>query len=333
MRIGVGTTTPLLVVPAALAVAGCNEQQSVLKAVSPEADQLLLLWWILFWGSTAILLLVILFAGLAVFARPSHRHWLSRETTVVVGGVAFPIVTLTLLLIYGLTLTSADGRAGQSSDPLRITVVGEQWWWRVVYADDRAQSFESANELRIPVGRPVELSLAAADVIHSFWVPNLAGKLDMIPGRTNVLRLSASAPGISRGQCAEYCGGPHAMMAFYVVALPPDEFEQWRAQAASPASLPHDEQARHGQQLFLSSGCGGCHTIRGTAANGRIGPDLTHVGSRHSLAAGILPNDAATIARWIKNNQHIKPENRMPPYEIFSEGELLALSTYLAALK
>lgn len=318
---------------AALAVAGCSEQQSVLKATGPEADQLLLLWWILFWGSSAILLLVIVFACLALFAGPSSRHWLSSEATIIVGGLVFPVVTLTLLLTYGLTLTSAHGRAGHSGAPLRITVVGEQWWWRVVYNDRGAQAFESANELRIPVGRPVELSLAAADVIHSFWVPNLAGKLDMIPGRTNVLRLSASRPGVSRGQCAEYCGGPHAMMAFYVAAMPPDEYEQWRAHAAGPASPPRDERSRLGQQLFLSSGCNGCHTIRGTAANGRIGPDLTHIGSRLSLAAGILPNDAATIARWIRDNQHIKPENRMPPYEIFTQDELVALSTYLAGLK
>jgi cytochrome c oxidase subunit 2 len=216
---------------------------------------------------------------------------------------------------------------------LQISVRGEQWWWRVVYANGAGRRIESANELRIPVGRPVELELTSADVIHSFWVPRLAGKLDMIPGRKTVLRLAATTPGTSRGQCAEYCGGAHALMSFYVVALPEPEFDTWLAHEGSPAARPENHDARMGQLLFLSHGCGGCHTIRGTSAIGTIGPDLTHVGGRMSLAAATLPNTATAIARWIADNQHIKPQNRMPPFGIFSPSELALLSTYLAGLK
>jgi cytochrome c oxidase subunit 2 len=247
--------------------------------------------------------------------------------------LVFPIVTLTALLAYGLTVTGAALHPPALGAPLRVSVVGEQWWWRVVYHDSDGTRIESANELRIPVDRPVEIELSSADVIHSFWVPKLAGKLDMIPGRTTKLRLAATSPGVSRGQCAEYCGGAHALMAFYVVALPQPEFESWLAREAEPAVAATDAETMMGAMLFMSHGCGSCHRVRGTGAVGTIGPDLTHVGSRMSLAAAALPNDAAAFARWITDNQHIKPKNRMPPFRIFSETELNALSVYLANLK
>jgi cytochrome c oxidase subunit 2 len=216
---------------------------------------------------------------------------------------------------------------------LQLAISGEQWWWRVTYTTADGRRVESANELRIPVGRPVRIELTSADVIHSLWIPKLAGKLDMIPGRKNVLHLTANTPGVSRGQCAEYCGGAHALMSFYVVALPPAEFETWLSKEAEQARPASDSESNAGQMLFLSHGCGGCHTIRGTAANGRIGPDLTHLGGRMSLAAATLPNDEAAIAHWITHNQHIKPTNRMPPFGIFSKTELATLSRYLSGLK
>jgi cytochrome c oxidase subunit 2 len=235
---------------------------------------------------------------------------------------------LSALLGYGFTAMSANAPAS-SEKAMRIAVIGEQWWWRVIYQTRDGRRVESANELRIPVGQPVILELTSADVIHSLWIPTLAGKLDMIPGRTTRLRVIASKPGVSRGQCAEYCGGAHALMSFHVIATDATEFEAWLGREAAGAQAAD----RKGEQLFQGSGCGACHAIRGTEAKGTIGPDLTHVGSRLSLAAAALPNDAASLARWIRDNQHIKPDNRMPPYRIFGEQELAALSAYLASLK
>jgi cytochrome c oxidase subunit II len=186
------------------------------------------------------------------------------------------------------------------------------------------RDFATANEIRVPVGRPVELQLKSADVLHSFWVPALAGKLDMIPGRTNVLRVRADRAGEFRGQCAEYCGGPHALMALFVVAEDPQRFEEWTqrqrrpAQAANPSFISH---------------CGACHTVRGTAAVGTRGPDLTHVGSRLTIGAGLLPNNAGALAGWIASSQHLKPGNLMPSFEAFSGKELRGLAAYLESLK
>lgn len=314
----------------AAALAGCQGVQSALTPLGPEAERVALLFWVLTIGGGAIFAAVMAFVALAIHGGDRPRAWFARERAIVIGGIVFPVVVLTLLLGYGLQTMRAGQASPGEEEPLRITVVGEQWWWRVIYSDPDGAQFESANEVRIPTGRRVEVSLVSADVIHSFWVPNLAGKVDMIPGRTNTLTLAADRPGVSRGQCAEYCGGPHALMAFNVVAMAPEEFAAWLAREAGPAT---PGAAGAGELLFLSSGCGACHAIRGTAANGTIGPDLTHVGSRLSLAAATLPNNADALASWIVGNQHIKPENRMPAYGIFSDAELSDLSAYLAGLR
>jgi cytochrome c oxidase subunit 2 len=197
--------------------------------------------------------------------------------------------------------------------------------WRVRYLGASGQpDFDTANEIRIPTGRPVELSLASADVIHSFWVPNLAGKIDMIPGRTNRVRLFADRAGVFRGQCAEYCGGPHAQMALYVIADSPERFEAWRDDQRKPATR---------SDALFAARCGTCHTIRGTAAAGTRGPDLTHVASRGSLGAGVLPMSAAALADWTTSSQHLKPGNLMPEFRELPEEELRALATYLASLE
>jgi cytochrome c oxidase subunit 2 len=241
------------------------------------------------------------------------------------------MVVLAGLLIYGLgVMRSVAAQSGE--EPVRIAVVGEQWWWRVTYSY-QGSTIESANEIRIPINRPVELRLSSADVIHSFWVPNLAGKVDMIPGRTTLLRFAATRPGTSRGQCAEYCGGAHAFMSFHLVALEAGDFESWLARESGDAARPATKQQEQGQALFFASGCGGCHTIRGTPARGKIGPDLTRLGSRTTIAAAVLPNNQQAIARWIRDNQHIKPENLMVPYRGFDDSELEALSAYLASLR
>ena len=316
----------------ALVLPGCRDVQSALAPLGPEAARVATLWWVLFAGAVAIFIAVIVFTALAMFGSVRWRAAFARERTIVAGGIVFPLVTLTALLVYGV-LVMRGNTAADAPAPIRLTVVGEQWWWRVIYRGPDGETFESANEVRIPVGRRADIALVSADVIHSFWVPNLAGKVDMIPGRTNRITIQADRPGISRGQCTEYCGGAHALMAFNVVAMEPEEYERWLAVEAAPASGPRDQAEERGRLVFLSNGCGACHAIRGTDARGVLGPDLTHVGSRTSLAAGILPMEAEAMERWIAGSQHIKPENRMPPYAIFSEAELADLASYLIGLK
>ena len=284
-------------------------------------------------GGTAIFLLVLALTAWALYAPSRWRGWLGSRAAVVWGGIVFPVVTLSALLVYGLALAAGLVRP-PAEDPLRIAVIGEQWWWRVRYLDAAGETaLVTANEIRIPTGQPIEFILTTNDVIHSFWAPSLGGKLDMIPGRENRIVLEASRPGIYRGQCAEYCGGPHAIMAFYVVAHEPEEFERWLAAQREPAPPPEGDTLVRGQEVFLENGCGACHTIRGTKASGEIGPDLTHVGSRLSLGAGWLDNNPGTLSAWIVHNQEIKPGNFMPAYEILSGPDLTALSAYLESLK
>jgi cytochrome c oxidase subunit 2 len=250
---------------------------------------------------------------------------------IVAGGIVFPAVVLTALLIY--SLARAGALYDREPPSVRIAVVGHQWWWHVAYLDAQGKvDFVTANELHIPVGKSVEIALESADVLHSFWVPNLAGKLDLVPGKDNRMRLSAARPGAWRGQCAEYCGGPHAQMAFFVVAAEESEFEAWREAQRRPARAPETEAARKGREVFLAR-CAACHTVRGTPARGELGPDLTHVGSRRSIGAGILPNNTGAIGGWIASSQHIKPGNLMPSFEHFSGEELRALAAYVESLK
>jgi cytochrome c oxidase subunit 2 len=212
---------------------------------------------------------------------------------------------------------------------LTIEVIGHMWWWEVRYPDHEVTT---ANEIYIPAGQPVNIRLTTNDVIHSFWVPELNGKIDMIPGKTNTLWLQAAEPGIYRGLCTEFCGLQHAKMQYLVIAVPPNAFAQWVEAQRQPAPAPTDETTRLGQQIFLGSACVYCHAIRGTNASGQLGPDLTHIASRRTLGAGILPNNRGTLGGWTINSQHIKPGNRMPPMNL-SGAELQALLDYLATLR
>lgn len=313
-------------------LSGCNTVQSVLHPGGPHAESLATLSWVMFIGSGVIFVFVLVLTAYAIIRKEESGGWMTRRGFIVGLGIVFPVVTLTILLVYGL----AVARTLVTGDPpaLRIEVVGEKWWWRVHYVDAEGRTrLVSANEIRIPTGRPIEFVLKSADVIHSFWVPSLAGKLDMIPGRTNVTRFSADRPGIYRGQCAEYCGDQHALMAFYVVALTEPEFDAWYAQEAGPAIEPLLPFIASGKELFIQNGCGACHTIRGTQANGTIGPDLTHVGGRRSIAAGTYPNNVGTIAGWISSSQHLKPGNLMPSFGNLQGEELRAIAAYLESLK
>lgn len=315
---------------AASALAGCSEIQSALAPRGEEARSIALLTWILFAGAAAILLIVGGALALAIAGPGRWRRALGGEQAIRLGGIAFPVVTLTILLGYGVWVMR-ETIASERPAALRIEITGEQWWWRVAYTGQGGMRIAEANELRIPVGREIDLVLHSADVIHSFWAPSLGGKLDMIPGRTNTLRLKADRAGIYRGQCAEYCGGPHALMALEVVALPEAEFEAWLGSADPQPAVPAGESERRGRELFQAAGCGACHAIRGTEAAGTIGPDLSRVGQRRFLAAATIPNTPENLARFITDGQSLKPGNAMPEFRIFSGEELQALAVYLGS--
>ncbi|WP_407642532.1 c-type cytochrome [Caballeronia arvi] len=218
-------------------------------------------------------------------------------------------------------------------DALRIEMTGYQWWWQARYlGDGNAPGFMLANELHVPIGRPVIISLKAADVIHTFWVPNLHGKKDMIPGRDATIELRADKAGVYRGQCAEFCGYEHALMAFSVTADPPAQYAVWAAQQRQPATSPADNVALHGRDVFMSHDCARCHTVRGTDANGTIGPDLTHLASRQFIAAGTLANNRGNLAGWIVDPRTLKPGTIMPGTRL-PPADLQALLVWLETLK
>lgn len=301
----------------------------VLDPAGPFAAPIQIVAWVAFAMGAGVLALVLVATVFAVLGPRRVRAKLAGEKLVLIGGLAFPVVVLSALLIYGLSVSARLSDAPRPGE-MRVRVTGEMWWWRVAYLDGRgAIAFQDANEIHIPTGQPIVLELESADVIHSLWVPRLGGKLDMIPGRRNVMRLQADKPGVYAGQCAEFCGGPHALMGFVVVAHAPSEFEAWRARQAAPAAVT----SGRGAEVFASAGCGACHAISGTAANGLAGPDLTHVGGRRTLGAGILPNSPSTMAGWIADSQAIKPGNRMPAYPVLSGPDLRAVADYLSALK
>ena len=315
-----------------LATAACSGPQSAFVPFGDEAASINQLFWVMTIFLGLVMVVVLALAVLAWSGGDRLRRALSAERTVLAGGLVFPVLAVTALFVYGLVIMASRAAPADQPGAVRATISGEQWWWRVTYHLPDGTRLESANELRVPVGAPITLDLETADVLHSFWVPSLAGKLDMIPGRTNRLTFTASEPGIFRGQCAEYCGGAHAFMSFHVVALPKDAYDTWLA-TEQHGAIPAAGETERGAELFQTLGCGACHTVRGTSSAGVIGPDLTHVGGRLSLAAGTLDNDAGAFAAWIRDSQHIKPENRMPPYYFVSDDDLSELALYLESLE
>jgi cytochrome c oxidase subunit 2 len=242
-------------------------------------------------------------------------------------------IALLLVLIVASVLTDRALARMSLANAVNIDVTGHQWWWELNYRGDQpSDTFTTANELHVPVGRPVLLRLNGADVIHTFWVPSLSGKKDLIPGRTTTLQFRADHAGRYRGQCAEFCGLQHAFMAFEVVAEPPDRYDAWVAAQRQPAPEPTDATLRRGQEVFLGSACIMCHAIGGTIAGGRNAPDLTHIGGRTTLAAGTLPNRPAEMARWIADPQQFKPGANMPATQLSSD-DMNALVAYLGSLK
>jgi cytochrome c oxidase subunit 2 len=256
---------------------------------------------------------------------------MSRNVT---GGVGVTIVILFVLLISSfLTGQSLYSIASTNDSALTIEVTGHQWWWAVKYDNQTpSQIVTTANEIHIPVGRSVLFKLTSQDVIHSFWVPNLHGKIDLIPGHITTLWIRADRPGIYRGQCAEFCGHQHAHMAFTLVVESTDQFKAWYDAQLRPAASPSTPEQARGQQVFLTSPCMMCHKIQGTDAGGAVGPDLTHIASRPTLAAGTLENTRDHLASWVLDSQKIKPGNRMPQNNLEPQ-DLQALLDYLQSLK
>jgi cytochrome c oxidase subunit II len=307
-------------------------RQSALDPAGPDAAIIDQLGWTMTIGSLVILVAVTVLVARAWRARSEVR----ARTWIVGGGLLLPLVILTALLAWSLASTA---RLSQPSSlaPLRIAVTARMWWWEVRYIDPATgRDVVLANEIRLPVGQSAYVSLTAGDVIHSFWVPALAGKVDMVPGRVHGLALRADRAGTWRGQCAEFCGAQHAKMALHVVAQPRAEFDAWLAGQARPASAPADARLARGRQAFLDRKCAACHTVRGVAEaapGATAGPDLTHVGSRLYLAAGTLPVHAGTLAGWIADPHAIKPGVRMPAATGLEGAELRALAAWLESLR
>jgi cytochrome c oxidase subunit 2 len=306
--------------------------QSALHPTGLEAHAVADLSWIMFAGATLVLLLVILLTLYALLRHPERRAPIRGELFIFAGGAALPAVTLTALLIYSLGATS-DLRAADKSAPYDIEIIGRQWWWEIRYLGEHARRFVTANELHLPRGVRTRIRVTSADVIHSFWAPTLAGKIDLIPGASNNITLEPAATGVYRAQCAEFCGAQHSRMSLFVVVHEPDDFEAWRELERAPAVEPIDELARAGRDVFMNAACAWCHAVRGTPALGRIGPDLTHVGSRLSIASGSFPMTTGNLSAWIVDAQHLKPGNRMPSFRAFSGEELRAVTAYLESLE
>jgi cytochrome c oxidase subunit 2 len=263
--------------------------------------------------------------GQETIAKRNERRWLRF---VIFGGIVAPAIILSSLM--GVNLFSERVIAASAERPsLTVQIIGHQWWWEIRYPD---QGVVTANELHVPVGQQIKLELSSADVIHSFWAPQLEGKRDLIPGQTNILTFTPDRAGIYRGQCAEYCGRMHAKMAFLVVAEPPDVFAEWVTAQQQPAAAPVTAAAQAGEQVFLHNACVACHTVAGTAAAGKIGPDLTHIASRYTLAAATLSNTPAHRAGWIVNSQALKPGNAMPVMQL-QPADLQSLLAWLETLK
>ncbi len=323
-------------VAAALGMAflmGCAGSPSTIDPKGTGAADIAGLWWwslglgLLVLGTVLAVLLIHLFKNREL-PRDTKPGQPGSNTWIVMGGVVIPAVILLAVFVPSLlTLNSLSSAKGDQD--LVIEVTGYQWWWAVRYPN---QQVTTANEIHIPVGRPVQFNLRSVDVIHSFWVPQLAGKIDVFPDRSTAIVVQATQAGTYRGECAELCGIDHANMGFLVFADPPAQFDQWLRSQEQPAATPKDNQTARGQQVFLNGKCVQCHTIRGTSAQGQDGPDLTHFGSRTTFAANTYPNTPGFLGGWIIDSQSLKPENKMPPNPM-TGADLQALLAYLASLK
>jgi cytochrome c oxidase subunit 2 len=324
-----------LAIGAVLLLSGCGGNHNVLNPESPPERRITHLFWIVMTGSWIGLGItaVFLFLGWARRNReglPGGGGDMAGGVLVVALGVAVPIVVLSVLFWYSdLRVIGTTAAPAASSTSRTIEVIGHQWFWEVRYPGSKAVT---ANEIHIPTRTRINLVATTADVIHSFRVPELNRKIDMIPGKRNHILLYADKPGVYRGQCSEFCGFQHANMAMFVFAQPRAAFKRWLAHMAAPATSAGTGAATRGRAIFLSQSCAGCHTIRGTQARGRVGPDLTHLQTRTTLAAGTIPNTKGYLAEWVADPQHVKPGNKMPQVPLQGQ-EFQDLIAYLESLK
>jgi cytochrome c oxidase subunit 2 len=329
----------------ALCTSACGGIHNALNPSGPQAQNLSRLWWLFFTVCSIVFVVVMIAVLLSLRNRtaespnvltpnvePPQKQERSRRNVVV------SAVTLTVIILFVFLIASFSAGRSMTAElahknGLNIEISGHQWWWEVRYDDGNASNiFTTANEIHIPVGVPVTFSLKGADVIHSFWVPNLSGKKDLIPGKINTMWLQADKPGVYRGQCAEYCGLQHARMALWVVAEPQEQFNAWRQGQTQTSIPPATDSQKRGQQVFLTSTCVMCHAINGTPAGSNIGPNLTHVASRTMIAAATLVNTREHLAQWIKDPQQFKVGTRMPQNNL-SDADLQSLVDYLQSLK
>jgi cytochrome c oxidase subunit II len=322
-----------------LLLAGCTGWQSVLDVHGESAVSLKQLIILIVsvcsavWAMVMVALICALWRRRERVERPSVPDLSTerRMTRAVAAAVAASVLVISAFTVASFFTTRALSVA--VGDDLTIKVRGLQWWWDVEYlGPSPGQRVQTANEIHIPVGRTIRLQLEGIDVIHSFWVPSLAGKQDLIPGRPNELTIRAERPGVYRGQCAEFCGLQHAHMGFFVIADEQSSFDEWLQSQGESANTSPDAEIAAGREIFLSKPCAACHSIRGTSANGTTGPDLTHVGGRKYIAAGLLETTRGSLAAWIADPQTIKPGNNMPMVPLSAE-ELRSVSAYLASLK
>jgi cytochrome c oxidase subunit 2 len=339
-RVGDAVLAPLLAAYT-LVLAGCGNKQNSLDPQSHQAKDIASLFW---WMTVGAFIGLAVVVGLLLLAwKRANRRGAGSDTegekpgerlgwtVVLVGGVAVPIVLLvTLFVVSNLFVIKTTEAPAANATRQTILVVGHQWWWEVRYPGNDAVT---ANEIHIPVRTPVRLEVRSADVIHSFWVPQLNRKIDTLPGSTSAIELYADKVGRYRGQCAEFCGLQHAHMGIWVYADPPDEFRHWLARQARPAAAPSGSQASKGRDVFLEGACASCHRIRGTSASGDVGPDLTHFADRTTIGALTVPNDRAALRDWIEQSQMYKPGNQMPDFPRLGSAQLDALVAYLEGLK
>lgn len=308
--------------------AACAGSQSALDPAGAGAERIAGLFWLMAVGAAVVCVALTALTIHAVRARPEAFPERRARLLIIGGGALVPTVVLAALLVHGLRiLPGLLARAPAGS--LRIAVTGEQWWWRVTYLPPEGGTVESANEVRLPVGVPVEFALDSADVIHSFWIPALGGKMDMIPGRRTRLVLHPTRTGTFRGVCAEYCGASHALMAFDVIVMEKEGFARWLDLQRRPAL----SAAAPGRSHFMANGCSACHAVRGTTADGAVGPDLTHVGGRLSVGAGTLRNGPEGLKTWLERTDRVKPGAAMPHFGMLPPEELRELAAWLGSLQ
>lgn len=324
-----------------LLLAGCEPAQSTLSPAGPAARKLAHMSWLMI-----ILFLVItaIMWALIAIAAVKRRGTLETHEPIDIGGgqawigfggLLIPGIILFVIFVLGIKLMASfpmdDPKMASLAPQIRIT--GHQWWWQVDYLLGGVdEHFVTANEIHIPVGQPVTIELRSADVIHSFWVPNLHGKVDLFPDHVNFIRIQADHTGDFYGTCAEYCGAQHAHMRLLVVAQPPDEFQAWYRGQLAPAAQPTTAEAKEGEQIFLAAPCADCHQIRGTGAGGHVAPDLTHIASRQYIAANSFSNDNANLEAWVTHAQSMKPDAGMPNLTEFNGVELRRIVAYLRQL-